>query len=557
MFCPQCGNNLPDDAQFCGYCGASLVQSNISEEEKGSIEVKPNISLKKAETVVPDNSDIKAENDDNAQTTQPADMGAVIGKNADYYLKEFAKIDAGGKASFNIAAFFLTLGFCLYRKCGRDIGKKYLMIPLVLNIIAAILVIIGMAMLSLTVMAIGGLLSGVGSIWLIVANIRLGLNFNSEYYKHCQTILNEGQQTAYGTSLKNFIIFYGAVSGLTVVLTLVGSGGFLLNIGLEDDYLNDDIDDDIAMYLQDEQGKIIYIPNKSNDMSDMDMYQFIMDKYTVALSEHWNVDQLEDNGLNYQLMYYDGNDIGYMLLDINNDGTQELIIGLIGYDYTASILDLYTISDNQLVQIISAGERNRYRLLRNGLIYNEASSGATESAYSLYEFDAKSTSLKLKECFIYKEDLNYYYNADSKKKLVKVAEDEFANYWADFEAKLDYYYLDLTVFPFEDSAFWEEMLANETTEPDTPYFLMGSDSRYLDESELYGFTADDCRIARNEIYARHGRKFNSADLQDYFNAQGWYVPTIEADAFSDSMLNDYERANINLIVTYEKAQGYR
>lgn len=401
------------------------------------------------------------------------------------------------------------------------------------------------------------MLSGVGSIWLIVANIRLGLNFNSEYYKHCQTILNEGQQTAYGTSLKNFIIFYGAVSGLTVVLTLVGSGGFLLNIGLEDDYLNDDIDDDIAMYLQDEQGKIIYIPNKSNDMSDMDMYQFIMDKYTVALSEHWNVEQLEDNGLNYQLMYYDGNDIGYMLLDINNDGTQELIIGLIGYDYTASILDLYTISDNQLVQIISAGERNRYRLLRNGLIYNEGSSGATESAHSLYEFDAKSTSLKLKECFIYKEDLNYYYNADSKKKLVKVAEDEFANYWADFEAKLDYYYLDLTVFPFDDSAFWEEMLANETTEPDTPYFLMGSDSRYLDESELYTFNADDCRIARNEIYARHGRKFNSADLQDYFNAQSWYVPTIEADAFSDSMLNDYERANINLIVAYEKAQGYR
>lgn len=155
MFCPQCGNNLPDDAQFCGYCGASLVQSNISEEEKGSIEVKPNISLKKAETVVPDNSDVKVEDNDNAQTTQPADMGAVIGKNADYYLKEFAKIDAGGKASFNIAAFFLTLGFCLYRKCGRDIGKKYLMIPLVLNIIAAILVIIGMAMLSLTVMAIG------------------------------------------------------------------------------------------------------------------------------------------------------------------------------------------------------------------------------------------------------------------------------------------------------------------------------------------------------------------------------------------------------------------
>ena len=553
MFCPQCGNNLPDDAQFCGYCGASLVTSSVPEKEKESIEPKQTISLEKAETIVPDNSDVKVENYDSVQTTQTADMRAVIGKNADYYLKEFAKIDAGGKASFNIAAFFLVLGFCLYRKCGRDIGKKYLMIPFMLYIISTIFLVIGVIMFSLSIMAIGGLLYGVGSVWLIVSDIRLGLNFNSEYYKHCQRVLQEGRQSAYGTSLKNFIIFYGAVVCLVVVSTLAGSGGLFLNIGLDDDI----IDEDISMYLQDEQGKNIYIPNKSNDMSDMDMYQFIMDKYTAALSEHWNVDQLEDNGLNYQLVYYDGNDIGYMLLDINNDGTQELIIGLIGYDYTASILDLYTISDNQLVQIISAGERNRYHLLRNGLIYNEGSSGATESVWSLYEFDAKSTSLKLKESFIYKEELDYYYNADSKKKLINVSEDEFANYWADFEAKLDYNYLDLTVFPFDDSAFWEVALANETTEPDTPYFLMGSDSRYLDESELYGFTADDCRIARNEIYARHGRKFNSADLQDYFNAQGWYVPTIEADAFSDSMLNDYERANINLIVAYEKAQGYR
>ena len=183
MFCPQCGNNLPDDAQFCGYCGASLVTSSVPEKEKESIEPKQTISLEKAETIVPDNSDVKVENYDSVQTTQPADMRAVIGKNADYYLKEFAKIDAGGKASFNIAAFFLTLGFCLYRKCGRDIGKKYLLIPFVLYMASAILLVLGTVMISLTVMAIGGLLYGVGSIWLIVADIRLGLNFNSEYYK--------------------------------------------------------------------------------------------------------------------------------------------------------------------------------------------------------------------------------------------------------------------------------------------------------------------------------------------------------------------------------------
>jgi len=108
----------------------------------------------------------------------------------------------------------------------------------------------------------------------------------------------------------------------------------------------------------------------------------------------------------------------------------------------------------------------------------------------------------------------------------------------------------------------EQDYSNNVNESDysdnnSAYILPGSNSRYIEESELYGFGADECRLARNEIYAWHGRKFNSADLQDYFNAQSWYVPTIEADEFSDSMFNEYEKANINLILEYEKAQGYR
>ena len=30
MYCPQCGKENPDDARFCGSCGASL--ENIREE---------------------------------------------------------------------------------------------------------------------------------------------------------------------------------------------------------------------------------------------------------------------------------------------------------------------------------------------------------------------------------------------------------------------------------------------------------------------------------------------------------------------------------------------
>ena len=64
-------------------------------------------------------------------------------------------------------------------------------------------------------------------------------------------------------------------------------------------------------------------------------------------------------------------------------------------------------------------------------------------------------------------------------------------------------------------------------------------------------------IARNEIYARHGRKFKDADLQAHFAACDWYSGTIEPDDFSDSVLSETEIANRDLIVAYEEAHGIR
>lgn len=87
------------------------------------------------------------------------------------------------------------------------------------------------------------------------------------------------------------------------------------------------------------------------------------------------------------------------------------------------------------------------------------------------------------------------------------------------------------------------------------YVIEGSDSGYFDETYLYGFTADECRLARNEIYARHGKIFNDVALQEYFNKCSWYTP--EYEDVPDSMLNQWELENVKTIVNYEKTMGYR
>ena len=93
------------------------------------------------------------------------------------------------------------------------------------------------------------------------------------------------------------------------------------------------------------------------------------------------------------------------------------------------------------------------------------------------------------------------------------------------------------------------------TTPDD-VILWGISSRYIDESELYNYSAGQLRLIRNEIFALHGRIFRSQDLRDYFSQKSWYVPTYDPDDFDANMfdyLNDYEAANLKVILNYEAA----
>jgi hypothetical protein len=62
--------------------------------------------------------------------------------------------------------------------------------------------------------------------------------------------------------------------------------------------------------------------------------------------------------------------------------------------------------------------------------------------------------------------------------------------------------------------------------------------------------AEDLRVLRNEIYARHGRVFKDADLQKYFAAQPWYKPD---PTFTDDKLSEIEIGNLAKIKEAEES----
>lgn len=70
----------------------------------------------------------------------------------------------------------------------------------------------------------------------------------------------------------------------------------------------------------------------------------------------------------------------------------------------------------------------------------------------------------------------------------------------------------------------------------------------LTNSLVRGLTLYDLRIIRNEVYARHGRRFETPWLRDHFKNEPWYTPRPE---FTIAELSEVEKANVKLIQAVE------
>ena len=90
------------------------------------------------------------------------------------------------------------------------------------------------------------------------------------------------------------------------------------------------------------------------------------------------------------------------------------------------------------------------------------------------------------------------------------------------------------------------------TQANGSYVISDSDKRIISESELLSLTPWQLKVARNEIYARHGRSFVSKDLSCYFAGQNWYKVNSN---YSDSLLTNVENQNVSTILNYETKIG--
>ena len=98
----------------------------------------------------------------------------------------------------------------------------------------------------------------------------------------------------------------------------------------------------------------------------------------------------------------------------------------------------------------------------------------------------------------------------------------------------------------------EEKETEAAEDTRSEYIFADADIRYLTQEEVDKLSLQAVCYAKNEIYARHGRKFLSTELQEYFNDKSWYQGTVEAEKFSPSVFNKYESDNIQILVKAEE-----
>lgn len=489
MFCTNCGKEIKEGSAFCAYCGARIGE-NPSGVAQDAVHHAP---MPKNGSMIGFDSESETEGRNMGSsgfTDQTARIRQIIGKNEDYYLGQFDRINREGKCQINWASFFFGLLHASYRGVWKEWMKK-MVLPLGIEFGSMLLMAI-MFWVQPIIAVIFAIIAVVVNIWVMIAQILFSRKFNQVYMQHveqklAQSDLSEdpsvkrlllaGLIWAVIVALLQALISAAAMGGILGGLMFTG-GGDTLDLDMDMDWNNymEDLDTDNPIIPEDLIPEESFLEEEEiTAVEPQDNYEF--EELNYALWEN-----------NYQRCY---GPAAYMqLLSVDKDGILfTASIGVSGYaayvdmrEYHANWMDAYTA------------------------VYEEGT-----SAYALQIVLNEDGSITV------------------------------------YDTEPDYGGLQLAGIYTKES---------EADFPNCEYIFPHSSYEYLSLKECEGLNALECRIARNEIYARHGRMFSDESLQAYFDSCSWYEGFIEPSDFSESMLSEVEQENIRTINGYELTMGF-
>ena len=268
------------------------------------------------------------------------------------------------------------------------------------------------------------------------------------------------------------------------------------------------------------------------------------EKQENFLSETENEIENKEDGVIYEV--YTGN--------WSNDGrTHDQILSEGGVELSCTITESNRLTgtlfaQQEMTERFAVVEDISGEIEQNELLFDYADDGWGNSGTLHMQFRNDS---------IYVEILNYceadggsdygisgYYElireneAESREKELENTIDERSQYY-----RASAYYLEIV-------DYWENVReARDVSNVNEPLFA--TNNQYYTKENFENEPKLVNHLAKNEIYARHGYIFKNEDLYNYFMGCVWYNPTCKAEDFDDSVLNEYEKANLEILASMD------
>lgn len=268
------------------------------------------------------------------------------------------------------------------------------------------------------------------------------------------------------------------------------------------------------------------------------------EKQVNFLSETENEIENKEDGVIYEV--YTGN--------WSNDGrTHDQILSEGGVELSCTITESNRLTgtlfaQQEMTERFAVVEDISGEIEQNELLFDYADDGWGNSGTLHMQFRNDS---------IYVEILNYceadggsdygisgYYElireneAESREKELENTIDERSQYY-----RASAYYLEIV-------DYWENVReARDVSNVNEPLFA--TNKQYYTKENFENEPKLVIHLAKNEIYARHGYIFKNEDLYNYFMGCVWYNPTCKAEDFDDSVLNEYEKANLEILASMD------
>jgi len=177
---------------------------------------------------------------------------------------------------------------------------------------------------------------------------------------------------------------------------------------------------------------------ETEHQSGYEVFDRIIQKYATALTENWTAEQCEQNDISPQILDETtiAYKLGWCLMDIDNNGVEELIIS-----DGVHLFDLYVMMphDGSPGHLVMANGGETYQLCENGVIQNH---GLYSGTTAWRHYTLADTDIIQQDIVFYDGELNQYYYGANGEDLDPIAKEEAGELLSSHRTK------ELTLNPF-------------------------------------------------------------------------------------------------------------